>query len=107
MPLPPVPRAARHLLDQFLELGPASRDASGLAPITFAEIGAWQAVAGIELLPWEARLMRRLSSAYVSQHALSAAPDALPPWGAVTSDAGRDAISRRVRLIFGARARKP
>ena len=108
--MPPVPRWARHLLDDFLEPGPASHATGAPVPLPFSEILAWQQAAGIELTPWEARLVRRLSREYVTQYASSDSPDAPPPWGAETDSYQRAAVARRVRLIFGARAasgRKP
>lgn len=102
--MPPVPGWARHLLDHFLEAGPASHAAGGVVPLPFSEIVAWQQATDTELTPWEARLVRRLSVEYVTQYAVSDSPDAPAPWGAEADDQQRDAVARRVRLIFGARA---
>lgn len=105
VPMPPVPREAQALLTQFLEVGPAGYGGTGPVPLSFAEIGAWQRVTAQRLTPGEAQLMRRLSVEYVSQHAVSDSPDTDPPWGpSVAHD--RDDVSRRVRMLFGARARE-
>lgn len=105
VPTPPVADDARTLLEQFLEVGPVGHGAMGPVPISFSEIDAWQRTTGIELLPWEARLFRRLSVEYVDELARAESPNAEAPWGqAVGHD--REDVARRVRLLFGARARE-
>lgn len=105
-PMPPVPIDGRYLIEQFHEVGPASHGAmGGLLPVTFAEMEAWQQATAVELLPWEARLLRRLSCEYVAQYAASDAPECPAPWTS-GNERAREDVSRRVRLIFGARAKK-
>lgn len=103
--MPPVPAEVRHLLEQFLEVGPAMHTAMGTAPLSFAELGAWQRATAIELLPWEARLLRRLSAEYVAQYSASDSPDAPAPWSGADERARED-VSQRVRSIFGGKAKK-
>lgn len=105
VPMPPVPAEARALLDAFLEVGPVGYGAMGAVPLSFGEIEAWQHATGVKLLPWEARLFRKLSVDFVGETARAEMPDAVAPWGeSVAHD--RDDIERRVRLLFGARARE-
>ena len=58
--LPPV--SARHIVDWWLEIGPA-----GDGALTWQEIAAWEQLTGIELEPWEAKTIRSMSAAFVSQ----------------------------------------
>jgi len=54
---------------------------AGEVQVTHAEIQAWQANMGVELLPWEVSLIRRLSLAFVQQSAISRDPYCKPPYG--------------------------
>lgn len=105
VPMPPVPDEARALLEQFLEVGPVGFGVMGAIPVAFSEIEAWQRATGVELMPWEARLFRRLSVEYVNESTRAESPNAEPPWGP-SSGHDRDDVARRVRLLFGARARE-
>lgn len=101
--LPPVPAEAAHLLDCLLEVGLASANGLADAPIGWSEISAWQAQAGIELSPWEARTLRRLSQAYVAERAAAADPMRPAPWAGAT-DAARAAVGRGLVLNLRALA---
>lgn len=78
--MPPLD-CGHHLLGYLYEFGPAMAGGMGAAPVTFAEMAAWQLATGVDLEPWEARLLRRLSSDYVAESHQASKPDRPPPWG--------------------------
>lgn len=53
----------------------------GEVPITHGEIQAWQENMGIELLPWQVQLLRRLSIEHLSQAHLAKDGHCKPPYG--------------------------
>lgn len=79
---PPLPElyAAAHLVQHLFDVGPVAVGGMGPAPLTFAEITAWQAACGVPLRPWEAQTLRAMSVAYVGQSVDAEAPDAPPPY---------------------------
>jgi hypothetical protein len=52
----------------------------GSGPITHEEMRAWQQNAGIDLAPWECRLLRRLSEQYLAEAHKAEKEGAPPPW---------------------------
>lgn len=77
--MPPI-EAPRYLLSYFYEVGPTMSGAMGSAPLTFGEIDAWCNRTGIDLQPWEARGLRRLSIAYLNESRKAEKRDCQPPW---------------------------
>lgn len=56
-----------YLVNFLYEVGPTMAAGMGAGPLTYSEIEAWQRANGVELLPWESALMRRLSCEYASE----------------------------------------
>lgn len=54
---------APYLTDWFLEIGPTA----GETPLGWQDLVAWSRLTGIELTPWEARTLRRLSKTFLNQ----------------------------------------
>lgn len=63
-----------------MEAGPTSPTSMGAVPLTWDEMGAWERRFGIELSPWESRLLRRLSYEYLKESHRAEKHDAAPPW---------------------------
>lgn len=63
--LPPV--AHRHIVAWWLEIGPTQAGAMSEGPVSWQEIAAWERLNGIEMTAFEAKAIRRMSSAFVSQ----------------------------------------
>lgn len=74
------PCDALHFIAYLYELGPTVAAGAGEGPITHAEIAAWQGNTGIALEGWEARLMRQLSLAYLSESHKATKADCEAPW---------------------------
>jgi hypothetical protein len=63
LPVNPAP----YLTDWLFEIGPSAPAGMSDAPIDFRHMAAWTGLMGVDLTPWEARTLRRLSRAYVNQ----------------------------------------
>src|SRR5690606_17265417 len=72
--LPPNP--AEYLTDWLWEIGPSVGDRS----IGYVDLAAWQEIAGVEMEPWEARTLRRLSGEYLGQSVKARKPGCPPPY---------------------------
>jgi hypothetical protein len=83
--LPPNP--ADFITDWLMEIGPIMGD----RPISEQELAAWQSNSGIELDAWEARTIRRLSKAFLSQHHEAEEPECPEPF---VSDEAADVEAR-------------
>jgi hypothetical protein len=80
-PMLPSKGAAAYLLDYFWDVGPSTSFGMGDVPVSHSELMAWQLNTGVILHPWEVALLRRLSSAYISQVELSRESGCKPPYG--------------------------
>lgn len=102
LPLPPV-SGAEYLLDHLYEVGPTMGTGMGAVPLTFAELESWQGQVGIELQPWEVRMLRRLSRDYAVEQSRATSADRQPPWKPEPmNDAARQRMPGQLRAIFGA-----
>lgn len=98
-PMPPNPMP--HLLLWFTEIGMVEATGMGSAPLSWREIQAWQYNVGIRLTPWQARMMRSLSVAYLAQKANSELTTDPPPWSAGVTPAQRSADEAALDEVFG------
>lgn len=101
--MPPVDQAISYLISHLYEVGPAMQGAAGSIPVTFTEFRAWMDLTGVELRPWEVRILRRLSGAYLSELYEAEKPDRPAPWtneweasGPSTAADGMKAAIRRL-----------
>lgn len=93
---------APYLIEWLFEIGPVVPAGMGMASIGWRDLAAWQDVTGIELDPWEARLLRRLSAEYHVQAQKAEKPDCPAPYTAASIELNRDAVDRKVRNAFAA-----
>jgi hypothetical protein len=77
--MPPL-EGADHLLSYLLEIGPTMAAGGYPGPITHEELRAWIDLTGIELQPWEARFLRRLSHEYLAESHKAEKSDCPAPW---------------------------
>lgn len=68
---------APYLTNWLFEIGPVEGD----GPISWQAMAAWEGVSGIELDPWEARTIRRLSAEYLSEYHQAKRRDRPAPYG--------------------------
>ena len=69
-----------HLIEYLYEIGPTLSGAMGESPLTHEELRAWQENTGIELQPWEVRLLLRLSRDYLTESQNAQKRDCLAPY---------------------------
>lgn len=67
---------AFYLVDYLFEIGPAQ----GEAPLSHAELQAWQSNTGIDLDAWQARMLKRLSIEYLNESHQAREIDRPAPW---------------------------
>lgn len=101
--LPDCP--APHLIEHLMEVGPFEVTGMERVPISWREMQAWQDQTGVCLDTWQARMLRRLSTDYLSSSRAAEKPDCPAPFAAVGSEENRDAIARQLEAIFGSRAK--
>jgi hypothetical protein len=78
--MPPIEEEAVYLIAYLFEFGPASGNGMGIVPVSGMELAAWQQNTGVELQPWEARALLRLSREYVAQVQLAEKDGCVAPW---------------------------
>jgi len=74
------PCDAGYLITYLFDAGPVESGGMGPAPLSHREIEAWQHNTGIELSPWEAKTLRRLSREYLAMAQDATSPSCPPPW---------------------------
>lgn len=99
--LPPNPLP--YITEWLFEVGPTSPGGMGPAAVSWRDLEAWRALAGVDLMPWEAKLLRRLSTDFVNELHDAKKPDCPAPWASET-ERNRDAVSRKVGNAFKALA---
>jgi hypothetical protein len=101
---PLLPRnSAPYLTDWLFEIGPTSAGSMGEGPLGYRDFAAWQTISGVELMPWEASLLRRLSIEYAVTRN-KAEDQAFPaPYGGEADDVivNRPQVAKQVDAMFG------
>lgn len=69
-----------YLVGYLFDVGPVTATGMGAAPVTYAELNAWQQATGIELCAWEASTLRLLSLAYLAATQAAEDPACKPPF---------------------------
>ena len=92
-----------YLIKHLFDVGPTLAGGMGNSPITYSEIEAWQRITGIELLPWEAGLLRRLSAEYLAESSAATKHDRPAPFGRPVSvrRSTQKEIDRKLDSFFG------
>lgn len=97
--MPPNP--APHIIQRLLEIGLAEAAGMGTGPVSWQAIDAWANRTGIILSPWEARLIRSLSVAYVAEGRVAESETCPPPWRAEVSEREKEVELARLRAVLG------
>lgn len=78
---PEMPEAdALYIIDYLFDVGPVMSGSMGTGPVTHGELRAYQENTGVELQPWEATFIRRLSAEYIGQSQKAEKADCPAPW---------------------------
>lgn len=97
--MPPNP--APHIVTRLIEIGLTEQAGMGAAPLSWGEINEWQRSTSVSLPPWEARLIRRLSTEYLAEGRKAESENSPPPWRAPVSQRELDADEERLRALLG------
>jgi hypothetical protein len=77
-PMPPL--SVPQFFDMLMEIGPVEPAGMGEAPIGWQTIAAWADLTGARVSPWQARLLRDLSKAYLTERVAAEDPVWPAPW---------------------------
>lgn len=97
--MPPNP--APHIVDRLVQIGLTESNGMGVSPLSWREINEWQRASCVELAPWEARLIRALSTSYIAEGRRAEAEACPPPWRAEISQRERDVAEARLSMVLG------
>lgn len=97
----PALEVGSHLITHLFEVGPVSVGMGSASPISWVDLAAWQEQTGVELQPWEARLVRRLSREYASETQRAQDPAAASPLAILATEKVRETVARHTRGLFG------
>jgi hypothetical protein len=98
-PMPPNP--APHITDRLIEIGLTQAAGMGAVPLSWLEINAWCERTAVDLEPWEARLIRRLSAAYLAERRKADVETCPPPWRAEVTAREREIEEAKLRAVLG------
>lgn len=75
--MPPLSQG-EYLVDLLFRIGPVKKDGALEGP----DLRDWEYLMGIELSPWEAEALAKMSNGYAAEMHAAVKPDAPPPWPA-------------------------
>lgn len=101
------PASHRYLIGWWLEIGPASAGAMGDGALTMTQIADDMEALGILLEPWEAKAIRRMSSAFVSQRYEARKPTCPAPWSDAQPADVQDKVTAQFKAMVSAFASRP
>jgi hypothetical protein len=97
--MPPNP--APHITDRLIEMGVSEAAGMGVVPLSWLTISQWCSLTNVDLQPWEARLIRRLSSTYLAESRLAENEHCPPPWRGVVTQREREIEEAQLRAVLG------
>lgn len=97
--MPPNP--APHIVARLVEIGLTEAAGMGNGPLSWPTIDAWCNRTGIDLAPWEARLIRQLSVDYVAESRLAESENCPPPWRAEVTQREIETELARLQMVLG------
>lgn len=98
-PMPPNPMP--HLIARLIEIGITESTGMGPSPLSWRELSEWQHNTSVSLAPWEARLLRQLSRAYVAESRRAESETCPPPWRAEVTRRELEAAEASLRMALG------
>lgn len=93
---------AGFLIDHLIEIGPTVPTGFGPAAFGWREVEAWQNCIGVDLPPWQARLLVQLSREYAGFAAMATEPDCSSPLEDEPGEDRRAQVARELRVGFRA-----
>lgn len=102
--LPPL-TAGEHIITHLFDAGPVLHTGMGPVPLSWSELATWQRVTGVELTPWEAQTLRRLSAEYIATQQAAEDPAMPPPYATAPTQDQRARVAASLASVFGGMAR--
>ncbi len=97
--MPPNP--CPHIVARLIEIGITQPGGMGLAPLSWREIEAWQRMTRVTIAPWEARLLRSLSLAYLAQLSRAESENCPPPFRVEVSQREMEIELNQLAMVLG------
>lgn len=97
--MPPI--SMPHIIARLTEIGMTEAVGMGVGPLSWVSIDAWKRGTGIRIPPWEARLIRQLSEAYLAEGRKAEDETCPPPWRAPVSRRERELEARALDMVLG------
>jgi hypothetical protein len=101
IPIQMPPNPAPTIAARWLEIGTTEAAGMGAGPLSWGTIKAWQDVTGIALDRWEARLLRKLSQAYLRESRLAESENYPAPWHGEVTERERELELARLEMVLG------
>jgi len=101
IPIQMPPNPMPHIIARLIEIGITESNGMGATPLSWPTIDAWQRSVAIDLLPWEARLLRKLSEAYVAESRKAESENCPPPWRTAVTQREREIEEDVLRMVLG------
>ncbi|MCU6454354.1 hypothetical protein LPN01_09705 [Sphingomonas sp. A2-49] len=98
-PMPPNP--APHIVDRLVEMGITEAAGMGAVALSWREIVAWQEGTWVRLAPWEARLIRDLSKAYLAESRIADSENCPAPWHSGPTRQAIETEQARLEAVLG------
>jgi len=98
--LPEIPDELVQFIHLLFEAGPSTLVGENMMPVSWADLDHYQSCIGVRLPPWQLRLLRRLSVAYVKQLREAREPDAPPPWEENLAVKRKEQVARHIRNVL-------
>lgn len=83
-----------YLLEWLFEIGVSMHTGMGSIPLSWQEISEWGK--DLDLTPWEKKMLRELSTEYVSYSQKASEPDCPQPYFRYISEDQRNAVSKNI-----------
>lgn len=94
---------APYLTGWLFDIGPSMAAGPGEAPLSLAYVQQELSVLGVDVLPWEAKLLRRLSIDYIDQRQKARKPSCPAPYTARDHlAANQDAVANQFKALLSA-----
>lgn len=98
---PPPLEGCGHLIEWLFECGPINNGGMGQAPISWTDIKDWSSLTGINITGWEAGVLKKLSSAYLSEYQQAKDPVRIAPYQPELTEDRRERVSDKIGNVFG------
>jgi hypothetical protein len=94
------PLAVPWLFEVLFDLGPTEPGGMGAAAIGWRSLDAWCSRTGVDLPPWQCRLLRRVSGEYLIESDRARKMDCPSPWATRKVEQNREAVTVQVESLF-------